>query len=132
MTALVAVVVGVLMAAEAPDLTARFQTASGDKAIVPSETVLVVLCLKVMQASDFGYWLVVMIFSAIFAAVMSTADSAMLSISSMVTKDLYGPYLNPEAGQAHLTRVGRWVTWGLMVPIVWGAVSYEGTLIQLL
>ena len=73
-----------------------------------------------------------MLFAALLAAVMSTADSALLSISSMVTKDIYGPFIQPNADQASLTRVGRWVTWGLMIPIVWTALTYEGNLIQLL
>jgi len=131
MTALIAVVIGVLMAAEMPDLGASVP-GSGDKAVIPSETVLIGLCLKVLQASELGYWLVVILFAAILAAVMSTADSALLSISSMVTHDLYGRYVQPEADQASLTRIGKWATWILMVPIVWTAVSYEGNLIQLL
>ena len=104
----------------------------GHPAPVPSETVLAVLCLEVMQASTLGYWLVVIIFSAIFAAIMSTADSAMLSISSMVTQDLYGQYIRPGADQKHLTKIGKWTAWALMIPIAGFAIWYEGTLIQLL
>ena len=63
---------------------------------------------------------------------MSTADSAMLSISSMITKDLYGQYVKPGASQKHLTKVGKWITWVLMIPIAGFAVWYEGTLIELL
>ena len=37
-----------------------------------------------------GYWLVVILICAVFAAMMSTADSALLSISSMISKDIYG------------------------------------------
>jgi Na+/proline symporter len=85
-----------------------------------------------MQSSELGYWVVVMVFAALLAAVMSTADSAMLSISSMITQDIYAPYIRPQADQAELTRIGRRVTWILMIPIVWLALGYEGTLIQLL
>jgi SSS family solute:Na+ symporter len=129
-TTLVAVLIGVLMAAHVPDLTALAQ--SSGYGAVPSETVFTLLCLKVMQGSELGYWLVVLLFAALLAAVMSTADSALLSISSMVTKDIYGRFICPEADQARLTRVGRWATWGLMIPIVWIAITYEGNLIDLL
>lgn len=129
-TAVIAVTVGVIMAAHRPELPAELL--SGGKTVVASETVLALLCLEVMQSSALGYWLVAVIFSAILAAVMSTADSAMLSISSMVTQDLYGQYIRPGADQKLLTQVGRWVTWALMVPIVCTAIWYEGTLIQLL
>lgn len=131
-TTLVAVLVGVLMAAHIPDLESLVQGGGPGQTVVPSETVFTLLCLEVMKASEFGYWLVVMLFAALLAAVMSTADSALLSISSMVTKDIYGPFIQPNADQARLTRVGRWVTWGLMIPIVWTALTYEGNLIQLL
>ncbi len=131
-TTVVAVLVGVLMAADIPDLQALAKANGAGATAIPSETVFTLLCLKVMQASEFGYWLVVLLFAALLAAVMSTADSALLSISSMVTKDIYGKYINPNANQARLTRVGRWVTWGLMIPIVWTALTYEGNLIQLL
>lgn len=131
LTAVIAVLIGVLMAAHHPDLDRLFLAETGE-AVVPSETVLALLCREVMQASAFGYWLVVFIFAAILAAVMSTADSALLSISSMLTQDLYGQYVRPDATQAHLTRVGKILTWVLMAPITALALGYDGTLIQLL
>ena len=129
-TAAIVVTVGVIMAAHRPGLDGL--ALSAGQTAVPSETVLAVLCLEVMQSSELGYWLVVIIFSAIIAAVMSTADSAMLSVSSMVTQDLYGQYIRPGASQEHLTRVGKWTTWALMAPIAGFAIWYDGTLIQLL
>ena len=131
-TGLIAVLIGVLMAAYVPGLDMQSLPDGTTKAIVPSETVLTILCLKVMQASEFGYWIVVLIFAALLAAVMSTADSALLSIGSMITRDIYGPYIRPQAGQAELTRVGKLAAWLLMIPIVWIALGYQGTLIQLL
>lgn len=126
-TALIAVSVGVLMAAHRPDLGGGLSENT-----IPSETALTQLCFEVMQASEAGYWLVVILFAAILAAVMSTADSALLTISSMVTRDLYGRFINPGATQVRLTGLGRWVTVVLMVPLVWLALTYEGTLIHLL
>jgi len=99
---------------------------------IPSETVLTQMCLHIMQQSAFGYWLVVIIFASLLAAVMSTADSALLSISSMITHDIYEKTFRPDADQAHLTVVGKCITWVLMIPLVWAALAYEGNLIQLL
>ena len=45
------------------------------------------------------------------AALMSTADSAMLSISSMFTKDIYAVHLRPGAPEAGLTRIGKRCSW---------------------
>ena len=127
-TVLVAVIIGLFMAANHPELI----EAGAKSAPIPSETILTLMCIDIMQASEFGYWLVVIIFAALLAAIMSTADSALLSISSMVTHDIYGQAFRPSADQNHLTRVGKGVTWVLLVPIVWGALAYEGNLIQLL
>ena len=127
-TALVSVMIGLLMAAHLPDLERQFSS----NGPIPSETVLTQMCLQIMQQSSFGYWLVVIIFASLLAAVMSTADSALLSISSMITHDLYGQTFRPDADQAHLTRVGKCITWILMIPLVWAALAYEGNLIQLL
>ena len=68
-----------------------------------------------MQHSAFGYWLVVIIFASLLAAVMSTADSALLSISSMITHDIYGKTFRPDADQVHLTRVGKCITWAFFI-----------------
>ena len=127
-TALVSVMIGLLMAAHLPDLKKEF----AGNGFIPSETVLTQMCLHIMQQSVFGYWLVVIIFASLLAAVMSTADSALLSISSMITHDIYGKTFRPDADQAHLTVVGKCITWVLMIPLVWAALAYEGSLIQLL
>ena len=63
---------------------------------------------------------------------MSTVDSALLSIGSMIVQDLYRQYIRPQANQAHLTSMGHWITWILMIPVTWAALWYKGNLIELL
>ncbi len=71
--------------------------------------------LRVIQGgSMFGYGFVVLIFAAVLAALMSTADSAMLSISSMFTKDIYGVHIRPNATEPELTRIGKRCSWALV------------------
>ena len=68
--------------------------------------------LRIIQENSLlGYGLVVVIFSAVLAALMSTADSAMLSISSMFTKDIYSVYVRPNAPESELTRLGKRCSW---------------------
>lgn len=77
--------------------------------LADSKHVLPAICRVVMEDSLIGYWLVVVLTAAILAALMSTADSVLLSISSMVTKDVYSRHINPAATEAQLTRLGKWI-----------------------
>ncbi|MBW2458173.1 MAG: sodium:solute symporter family protein [Deltaproteobacteria bacterium] len=97
-----------------------------------SDQVLALVLRDVMTASTFGYWTVVVLLAAVVAALMSTADSALLSISSMVVKDLYGPYLRKQATEEHLTNVGKIVSWVVIAVLVYIATLEELTLVRLL
>jgi solute:Na+ symporter, SSS family len=106
-TVLVAVIAGIYAIAYIPGLEGA-----------ASDQILTRILAEVQQGSLFGYWLVAIMFAAILAALMSTADSLLLSISSMLTKDVYGRYLRPEAGEAELTRVGKSCSWLLVIALV--------------
>ena len=119
-TALVALVVGIMGSAHVPD-------------IERADTILTVVCRRIQEGSVFGRWLVVVLFSAILAAIMSTADSVLLSISSMFTKDIYGRYVRPTATEAELTHLGKACSWTLMAVLVVLAILMRGTtLVELL
>jgi len=90
------------------------------------------LCAMVMTDSALGYWLVVVVFAAILAALMSTADSALLSISSMIARDIYQPYFRRAATQSELTLVGKVSSWLIIAVLVVVAIGTEKTLIRLL
>ena len=53
---------------------------------------------------------------------MSTADSAMLSISSMLSKDIYSRFINENASEATLTLLGKLFSWCLIIILVWLAI----------
>ena len=99
---------------------------------VETDQVLGRLCGLIMEQSVAGYWLVVVIFAAALAALMSTADSALLSISSMFTRDIYQVHLRPQAAQSELTLVGKIVSWVVVAVLVVIAISTEKTLVRLL
>lgn len=126
-TALIAVLVGVTAAAH---LAGELQGASTDAA-------LGVMLRHIQEQTLFGHAVVVLIFAAVLGAIMSTADSALLSISSMVTKDLYAGFVRPEAGQEALTRLGKRVSTGFMITLAALAVWLNNsgtklTLVELL
>lgn len=99
---------------------------------VSTDQVLARLCALVMQDSAAGYWLVVVIFAAALAALMSTADSALLSISSMFTRDVYQAHFRPHSTQAELTMVGKIVSWVVVAALVVIAIGTDKTLVRLL
>lgn len=75
---------------------------------------VVLLLLGDLSASIPWMQVIVVVFiAAIIAATMSTIDSALLSISSLVTEDLYHP-IRPEVSQRHLTFFGKGATVVLM------------------
>lgn len=110
----------------------------GDKMVDGNQdTALSVMLFEIQQGSFFGYCLVVVIFAAILGAIMSTGDSALLSISSMLTKDIYASFIRPGASEASLTRLGKFISAALVVALAWLAIYLNGlgekiTLIQLL
>ena len=121
-TTLVVMVCGLTALVVLPDLSR-----------VESEQVLARLCALVMAESTLGYWLVVAVFAAVLAALMSTADSALLSISSMFTKDIYKPYFRPQASEAEMTRVGKISSWIIVALLVMVAIADKSTtLVRLL
>lgn len=99
-----------------------------------SDAVLSRILSDVQQSSGFGYALVVVLMAAILAAMMSTADSALLSISSMLTNDLYRPLLRPRATQAELTLVGKSCSWILIGVLIALAIALRerASLVRLL
>jgi SSS family transporter len=97
-----------------------------------SDQVLARICALLMAQSTLGYWLVVAVFAAILAALMSTADSALLSISSMITRDIYQARIRPNSTEAELTKVGKIASWGIIAVLVIVAIGTDKTLVRLL
>lgn len=120
---LIAVIAGIYAIAHVPGLEG-----------VQTDQALMRIFRLIQEDSVFGYWLVVILFAAIISAMMSTADSALLTISSMVTKDVYGGYFRSNASQAELTGIGKLCSWALIVFLVWLAILLKdkATLISLI
>jgi SSS family solute:Na+ symporter/sodium/pantothenate symporter len=83
-----------------------------------SDKVTVFVLGDIIGNSAFTYWLVVIVFAAVVAAIMSTADSALLAMAAMFTKDLYRPYLRPGATTRELLWVGKLFGWALMAFLI--------------
>jgi solute:Na+ symporter, SSS family len=119
-TTLLAFLIGYIALSRYPGLTG-----------VDSDKVTVYVMSDLIGRSRFMYWLVVTVFAAILAAIMSTADSALLSMGSMFTKDIYKVYINPDANPTHLLRVGKTFAWGLMTVLIlmaWVSLKTESSI----
>ncbi len=75
--------------------------------------------------------MIVLFLSAAVAAIMSTVDSALLAISSMVTKDLWGR-LQPDKTQGELIRLGKIFSWLVMGMAVFLAIELPQTIWRLM
>ena len=111
---LIALIAGIYAIAHVPGLEG-----------VQTDQVLTRIFRLLQEDSVFGYWLVVILFAAIISAMMSTADSALLTISSMITKDIYAGYFRSNASQAELTRIGKLCSWALIVFLTWLAIMLK-------
>ena len=111
-TMIIAVIAGIMAAAYLPGLEGA-----------ASDQIFGRVLREVQSQSALGYGLVVVLLSAVLAAMMSTADSALLSISSMFTKDIYARYLRPQAPQSQLTRVAKRCSWSVIIALVLLAIA---------
>ncbi len=80
--------------------------AMGPSQIIPDQEQLMPMMARTFLPSGIA---VVMIVGAI-AAMMSTADSQLLSVASAVSEDIYRKLINPAASQRFLVALGRWAT----------------------
>lgn len=106
-TMLIALTAGIMASAYIPGLEAA-----------ASDQIFGRVLRDIQSHSSFGYGLVVVLLAAVLAAMMSTADSALLSISSMFTKDIYSRHIRPEATESDLTVVGKVCSWILISALV--------------
>ena len=80
-----------------------------------------------------------LVMAAIMAAIMSTADSLLLQVGSIASRDLYERFVNPNASEAQMVRVSRGLVLGIAVigyvvalyepPSVFGIVVFATTVL---
>ncbi len=96
-----------------------------------SDKVTVLVLGDMLKQSPATYWLVVVVFAAVVAAIMSTADSALLSMGSMLTKDIYKAYFDREASPERLLFLGKALSWTIMailITMAWVSLETESSI----
>ena len=90
-----------------------------------------VLAQLMGQYAGQAYWLTIFIFLGAAAAVMSTAAGVLLTLSSMVTHDVYRQYIRPQASENEIGAVGRVFTVLILVLVTVLSLQPLATLWQL-
>ncbi|MBA2693276.1 MAG: sodium:solute symporter family protein [Rubrobacter sp.] len=88
-----------------------------------SEQLVGMIANEVAAINIFFYVMMILLFGGIVAAIVSTADSALLSFSSMISKDLYARHINPEASEGRQVLVGK--LWGILAVAVLLVIAWN-------
>ncbi|MCX2729756.1 sodium:solute symporter family protein [Saccharopolyspora sp. NFXS83] len=91
-----------------------------------SEQLVGVIANEVAGINLFFYITMILLFGGVIAAIVSTADSALLSFSAVISRDVYGRYLNPRASEYKQVLVGKVagiVAVALLLALAWNPPS---------
>jgi len=102
----------------------RFRDLGG----VTADQVLPMLLRDWAQDSLWTYIMAVLVVTGILAAIMSTADSVLLSLSSILSKDFLGKKFLRNASSERLTVIGQRISWVLIAGLATIAFSPRMTL----
>lgn len=97
-----------------------------------SEQLVGMMANVIAAKSTFFYVTMILFFGGVVSAIISTADSALLSLSSMVSKDLYGRFINPKADDKQKIKAGKLT--GIVIVLILLAIAWNppATLYQIL
>jgi len=84
---------------------------------VEADQVMPLLLREWAQQSYWVYAMAVLVITGILAAIMSTADSALLTLSSILAKDVLGTTVLRNLDEVRLTQVGKLLSWVMMAAV---------------
>ncbi|KAB2331412.1 sodium:solute symporter family protein [Bacillus mesophilum] len=100
---------------------------SGDN----SEQLVGLMANDIAAINPFFYWIMIIFFGGIVAAIVSTADSVLLSFSSLISNDVYGKFIRPDASEHRKVMVGKVVGIIAIFGLLWIAWNPPGTLYEI-
>ncbi|MDP3487151.1 MAG: sodium:solute symporter family protein [Bacillota bacterium] len=62
-----------------------------------SEKLVGTMANAIASKSAFNYWMMMLLYTGVVGAIMSTTDSVLLSLSSLLSNDIYARFINPKA-----------------------------------
>lgn len=96
--------------------------------MVSKDSVLPTMLSYWGNTSTFHFGLTVVFMVGLVAAIMSTADSVLLSLSSIIAKDVFGKLKLKNGSSERLTKIGKMFSWGIMFLMVLIALQPKITL----
>lgn len=96
-----------------------------------SENITLRILTDLTSQGVFANFVILLFICAMVAAIMSTVDSALLSLTSIFTKDFYKKK-HPQASDKMLLSMSKWVSLGIMALGVWAAISLPSTIWKLI
>jgi SSS family transporter len=85
---------------------------------IAADQVMPLLLREWAEQSTWLYVMTIFILTGIIAAIMSTADSVLLSLSSILTKDILGRFWLIDTPEERMTQIGKRLSWGIMFILV--------------
>ena len=89
---------------------------------VPADQVMPIMLREWASSSNWNYAMALLVVTGVVAAIMSTADSVLLSLSSILSKDFVGKHLARDASDEKLTQYGKTLSWIAMTILVFIAL----------
>ncbi|MCM3671023.1 sodium:solute symporter family protein [Mesobacillus maritimus] len=96
-----------------------------------SEQLVGLMANEIASINTFFYWIMIIFFGGIVAAIVSTADSVLLSFSSLISNDVYGKFINPNASEHRKVMVGKIIGIIAIFGLLWIAWNPPGTLYEI-
>ncbi|MEQ3552311.1 sodium:solute symporter family protein [Pseudonocardia nematodicida] len=96
-----------------------------------SEQLVGMIANEVAGVNLFFYLMMILLFGGVVAAIVSTADSAILSFSSIVSSDIYGRHIAPDAPESRKVLVGKLAGVAAVAVLLLLAWNPPGTLLSI-
>jgi SSS family transporter len=97
-----------------------------------TDQVMPAMLAALLDTGPLAEWLTVIVLAGALAAMMSTADSALLSLSSLLARDVIGEWPGNKLSEASLSRMGKCLSWVILGLLVLMAVRPPTTLWRLI
>ena len=97
-----------------------------------TDQIMPAMLAALFETGTLAQWAAVMVLAGGLGAIMSTADSTLLSVSSILTRDIVGEWPGKTFTDAELARLGKWLSWAIIVAFVVLAIRPPTTLWRLI